>query len=113
MYTPNHGTGATTESRSIGLLINFLKENELNYGVAADWHAYRNMCKSNGEIVLASCLWNAETNELYPAMKHMWGNSESYYNPENYPVRSFLLLAENETVADSYYELASEVKKLI
>ena len=69
------------------------------------------MCKSNGEITIVSCLWDETTKELYPEKKFFWGTSKFYFNPANYPGRSFLLLAEGESVADRYYELASEVKE--
>lgn len=99
------------EEQSTGSLIDFLEEQDLKYGVASYWNAYNNMCKSNGEITIVSCLWDETTKELYPEKKFFWGTSKFYFNPANYPGRSFLLLAEGESVADRYYELASEVKE--
>lgn len=98
------------EEQNTGSLNDFLKEQDLKYGVASYWNAYKNMCKSNGEITIVSCLWDETTKELYPDKKFFWGTSKNYFNPANYPGKSFLLLAEGETVADRYYELASEVK---
>lgn len=98
------------EEKATGSLYEFLAENDLKYGVASYWNAYNNMCKSDGEITIVSCLWNESTNELYPEKKYFWGTSKYYFNPANYPGRSFLLLAEGETVAERYYELASAVK---
>ncbi len=99
------------EEQKTGTLIDFLAEHDLKYGVASYWNAYNNMCRSNGEITIVSCLWNETTKELYPEKKYFWGTSKFYFNPANYPGRSFLLLAEGESVADRYYELASEVKE--
>lgn len=91
-------------------LIHFLRSNNLKYGVATYWNAYGNMARANGDIVIVSCLWNDITKEVYPDQKYLWGISEYYFEPDHFPGRSFLLLGEGESVADSYYQLASEVK---
>lgn len=92
-------------------LVDFLRENNLKYGVSTYWNAYANMCRANGEIVIVSCMRNESTKEITPKVKFLWGTSDYFYMPENYPGRSFLLLEEGESVADGYYKLASEVKK--
>lgn len=99
------------EAQQRGTLIDFMRENDLKYGVSSYWNAYVNMCKANGEIVIVSCMRNESTKEIIPESKFLWGTSDHYYIPENYPGRSCVILEEGETVAEGYYELASEVKK--
>lgn len=91
-------------------LVDFLRNNDLKYGVATYWNAYNNMGRANGDIVIVSCLWNETTKEVFPHLKYFWGVSDYYFEPDHFPGRSFLLLGEGESVADSYYQLASEVK---
>lgn len=98
------------EEEQKGTLVDFLRMNDVGYGVATYWNAYDNLCKSNGDIIVTSCLWNAETHEIYPNIKYEWGTSDHFYEAENHPGKSCVILGEGESVSNGYYELASEVK---
>lgn len=88
-----------------GTLIDFLKENDLNYGFASFWHAYKYMALSNGEITLASYIIN-------PVTPYYWMTSESYYDVEAHPGRCFLLVSTDELpIAEKYVYAASEFKE--
>lgn len=88
-----------------GSLIDFLKENDLDYGFATFWHAYKYMALSNGEIKLISYI-------ITPTCPYYWMTSRSYYDVNEHPGRCFILVAaDDEAIDEKYYLAASEVKE--
>lgn len=88
-----------------GSLIDFLKENDLDYGFATFWHAYKYMALSDGEITLISYI-------ITPTCPYYWMTSRSYYDVDKHPGKCFILVgADDEAIDEKYYLTASEVKE--
>lgn len=88
-----------------GSLIDFLKENDLDYGFAAFWNSYKYMALSNGEITIISYI-------ITPTCPYYWMTSRSYYDVDEHPGKCFILVgADDEAIDEKYYLTASEVKE--
>ncbi len=88
-----------------GTLIDFLKENDLNYGFSTFWNSYKYMALSNGEIKLVSYI-------ITPSYPYYWMTSRSYYDVGKHPGRCFILVApDDEAIDDKYYLATSEIKE--
>lgn len=99
---PIHDTYVAEETD--GTLIDFLKENDLDYGFASFWHAYKYMALSNGDIMLISCNFS-------PLSRLEWMSSASYFDVDTHPGRCFILVDSEETIDTKYDLAATEIKQ--
>lgn len=86
-----------------GTIVEYLEDNNLTYGFASYWNAYKNMVFSDGKIKIVS--WCSYPNEPY-----YWLTSREWYNPEVYSGTCFILLDDTEKISDEYYKLASDIR---
>lgn len=100
---PIHETYIAEEKN--GSLIDFLKANQLTYGFASFWNAYKYMALSNGEITLISYYPGS------PLTPYNWMTSSSYYDVDTHQGRSFLMLDQTEQLDPKFYSAASEIKE--
>lgn len=88
-----------------GSLVEFLKENNLDYGFSTFWNSYKYMVLSNGEIKLISYI-------ITPTCPYYWMTSRSYYDVDEHPGKCFILVgADDEAIDEKYYLTASEIKE--
>lgn len=71
-------------------LVNFLLENDLNWGYASYWNAGVNSFYSNGNVEINSVTF---TNNIIP---YYWLNSTDRYDPALHEGKSFLLMTQDE-----------------
>ncbi len=85
-------------------LINYLKENELNFGYASFWNSYKYTMLTNGEINIVA--YRGE-----PSTPYYWLTSKRWYNPANHEGRTFLLInnKSEEKIQEKFYQKAEQV----
>ena len=94
-------------------LIDFLREQGLDYGYATFWNSYNNMVISNSDITIVPFDQN---NPLVPYYFNInsvdninyYACSEDLYNPKLHQGKCFVLLRDGESIREEYYELADE-----
>lgn len=91
----------------------FLLENDLTYGYATFWNAYRITVLSNEEIVVVAHDAGRPTVPYYfnnNSIDHFdyYAVSEDYYDPELHAGRCFVLVLAGETIPEQYYQFAVE-----
>lgn len=91
------------EDKTQGTITEYLEANDLTYGFASYWNAYKNMTLSDGRVKIIA--WANHPNEPY-----YWLTSREWYEPKDYPGRCFILLQNDEVISNEYYNLASEIK---
>ncbi len=84
--------------------IQFLEDNHLTYGYASFWNAYKYTALSSGKVNIAAF-------EGVPDNPYKWLTSDSYYDPNVFSGRCFILLDMNvgENVDDTYRNRAVEI----
>ncbi len=86
-------------------LIQYLEENDLDFGYAGFWNASKYMLLTSGKITILS--YTGEPNTPW-----YWLTSREWYDPGYHKGKTFLLLEENEQVADRYYQNAERVEQV-
>lgn len=81
-------------------LISFLEDHDLHYGYASFWNASVNTVLSNGEVQILP-LWdyaaqNGVRQPYNPSDYRDWLNNRNWYNVEEHPGKSFVLLRTYE-----------------
>lgn len=90
-----------------GSLVEYLESNDLTYGFASYWHAYKNMVFSDGKIMFVS--WGVGSGN--PMQTFYWLTSRDWYDIETHKGRCFVLVAPGEEIPEQYYLVASECKE--
>lgn len=91
------------EDKELGTITEYLEANNLTYGFASYWNAYKNMVLSDGKVKIIS--WCAHPNEPF-----YWLTSREWYDPKAYSGKCFILIQNGEVISNEYYNLASEIK---
>lgn len=86
-------------------LIQYLEENDLDFGYAGFWNAYKYMMLTSGKVKVL-----AYTGE--PNTPWYWLTSREWYDPAYHKGKSFLLLEKNQRVAGRYYQTAERVDQV-
>lgn len=96
-------------------VIDYLNEENLNYGFATFWNSYQLMIMSNSSIEIAAY---DEGNPLMPYYfdinngTEYYACSEDLYNPSFHKGRCFVLVKHDENIDETYYKLASKVESI-
>ncbi len=86
-------------------LIQYLDENDLDFGYAGFWNAYKYMLLTSGKIKVL-----AYTGE--PNTSWYWLTCTEWYDPGDHKGGTFRLRGKNERVADKYYQKAERADQV-
>ncbi len=86
-------------------IIQYLKENDLQFGYATFWNAYKYTLLTSGEIQVIG--YGRE-----PAEPYYWLTSRDWYEPDYWEGRSFILLGDGQQVEGKYYQAAERVDQV-
>lgn len=100
------GSQTVTENTALNEeLIQYLEENDLDFGYAGFWNASKYMLLTSGKIKILSYLEE-------PNAPWYWLTSREWYDPGYHKGKSFLLLDKNEYVDGRYYQNAERVDEV-
>lgn len=89
-------------------MIQYLKDNDLDFGYATFWNAYKYTMLSNGEIQILG--YSEQPNTPY-----YWLTSKDWYKPDYHEGRTFILVnhdAPEQEIDEKYYQTAERVDRV-
>lgn len=86
-------------------LIQYLKKNDLDFGYATYWRAYKFTMLTSGDIQIL-----AFTNK--PNIPYYWLTSRDWYEPNYHEGKSFIMIGSDQILDEKYYRIAERVDRI-